>query len=1247
MNIYLSTEENFDNNGLGFLTECLSANVVEELNGEYCLNITYPLNSSLNDYLVVGNIIKTDVGDNNYQLFRISQVKKDFKTISIYARHIYYDLLDNFIEDSAPTNLDCASAAKWLLDRAELKTKFEVYSDAIGLHSARYVRRNPVECFMGNIDNSLVNLYNVEIERDNYLIKFLKHRGNNKNVKLIIGKNIKDININIDISSLFTKIMPLGYDGLMLPEKYVNSPLINDYPTPKIGKYEFSNIKYDPEDEDAYHTLEEAYQALRNETNLLFVAGIDKPVINIKIDWLELSKTKEYYEKYNFLEKVSLGDTITAEILGLSFETRVIKTTYNILTKQIDTFEIGTFKPTFQSTINSIVKNVEEINPSTILEQAKDNATKLLTSAMGGFVYKTNNELFIMDTDNPNTATKVWRWNLNGLGYSKNGINGPYEIAITQDGNIIADFITAGKIKTDLIDGYDQLVLSVSKTQETIAEVSKSIQKFSTDLDIYNLTIPIDENNNPLTSNKFIINHYSYFKGEQVFIKPTHKNEIKGISVETNTNSINISVNNAESIADLTNELEFEFLYEDGEESYTVSKKVMITLSQKGINGKDGIQGPKGDTGDQGPQGVPGEKGETGDTGPQGEQGIPGKDGEKGEQGPPGENGISSYFHIRYSINETGNPMTEVPTESTKYMGVASTTSPTAPTSYSAYKWSLIKGADGQNGTPGQKGTDGKTSYLHIKYSEDGKSFTPAEGDYEIGEKPSDWRGEYTDFTKEDSTNFNDYKWYYLNRNIEIGGTQILRGTGEKFTKSGSSGKWADATWRNASGGNGTKTFFTVTDSPNGNIKTGVRITRANSNNTSPNDLAQDSVPVANGETYTLSCYARKTSGDGTIRMQYGKSPYVSTTYDVTTAWKQYCFKFTIGEKSDGSTSGNTNIYIGAQAKTGVVELCGFKLEKGTKATDWSPAPEDTDSKFNDYSTTEQMNNAITQKITDSENSIQASVSQQIKDSEGNITKDVDGKLKLYILKDEDDLLSIFNVITDKVVITSKNFRLDEEGNIVFSKGTAKDISIEGGNIIIKDDGQTGGYSNLKIESSYGTSTFYSNGLNISSGQNSLGINHSRINLNGLNGLYPNKSNLRFYAEPGNMIISDGIVSDINNIIFSCNPDQINSRNIIIKDTPSASNHAVRLKDVIRTGTDGLSKSIDTMNVNYVVDSGFYYGNAMTNAPDPSGYLIVISHHSSKLYTVQIFFGLGNFNHIYTRHQENGIWTAWATYTGV
>lgn len=472
MNIYLENTSNFENNGLGFLTDVLSAYVTEELNGEYSLNLTYPLNGHLNEYLIQGNIIKCNVGNDNYQLFRIKKVEKNFKTISIYALHIFYDLIDNFIEDSAPTNLSCGAFCEWILSKTNFETNFNVQSDIASTASARYVRRNPVECIMGDIDNSIVNLFGAELERNNFLIKLLSRRGNNNGVKLIFGKNIKEISVSIDITSLYTRIFPLGFDGLKLPEKYVDSPLINNYPTAKITKYEFSDIKYDPEDETAYDNLEDAYAALRNSARELFDAGIDKPQISISIDWLELSKTQEYYNQYSALEKVNLGDTITANILGLDYETRVIKTKYNVLSDMIEQYEVGTPKASLTTSLNSFQKQVEDINPSSILEQAKESATKQITSAMGGYVYKTNNELFIMDTDNPATAQKVWRWNLNGLGYSSTGINGEYGIAMTQDGAIVADFITTGKINTNLIEGYDALLLKVNDIADLTKEIS-------------------------------------------------------------------------------------------------------------------------------------------------------------------------------------------------------------------------------------------------------------------------------------------------------------------------------------------------------------------------------------------------------------------------------------------------------------------------------------------------------------------------------------------------------------------------------------------------------------------------------------------------------------------------------------------------------------------------------------------------------------------------------------------------------
>lgn len=128
--------------------------------------------------------------------------------------------------------------------------------------------------------------------------------------------------------------------------------------------------------------------------------------------------------------------------------------------------------------------------------------------------------------------------------------------------------------------------------------------------------------------------------------------------------------------------------------------------------------------------------------------------GEQGIPGDPGEDGVSTYFYIRYSENSNGNNMTTTPNENSKYMGVCSTTATTAPTTASEYTWSLIKGADGEKGSPGKKGDDGRTSYLHIKYSNDGITFTSNNG-----ETIGSYIGTYVNFTEADSTTFSDYNW--------------------------------------------------------------------------------------------------------------------------------------------------------------------------------------------------------------------------------------------------------------------------------------------------------------------------------------------------------------------------------------------------------------------------------------------------------------------------------------------------------
>ena len=137
--------------------------------------------------------------------------------------------------------------------------------------------------------------------------------------------------------------------------------------------------------------------------------------------------------------------------------------------------------------------------------------------------------------------------------------------------------------------------------------------------------------------------------------------------------------------------------------------------------------------------GATGAKGDKGETGPTGSQGIP---------------GTSQFFHVKYSANANGNPMSDTPNT---YIGTAVTTSATAPTGYTSYKWVQLKGSQGpkgEQGIAGPTGANGQTSYLHIKYSDNGTTFTANNG-----ETPGAYIGQYTDFTAADSNTFSAYTW--------------------------------------------------------------------------------------------------------------------------------------------------------------------------------------------------------------------------------------------------------------------------------------------------------------------------------------------------------------------------------------------------------------------------------------------------------------------------------------------------------
>ncbi|EPY2283730.1 phage tail spike protein [Clostridium sporogenes] len=320
INVYNSREINFENNGICVLDNCIRCEVEEELNGFYGLELEYPIFDAKTKYLVEDNIIKapTPIG---VQLFRIYRPVKNMSTLTFYCRHIFYDLLDNFIESYRTGNVTGNRVLSGILANTQYSNNFKGNSNISTIADAYYVRKNPVAAIMGEEKNSFLNRWGGEILRDNFNISILNSIGRDNGVTIRYAKNLLGLEEDLDMSEVTTRIMPTGLDdkdtSILLPEKYIDSPLINKYPFPKIKHLHFGDIKVDSEENV---TLSDVQRLLREKVQELYsINKVDIPKVNYKVDFVELSKTEEY-KNYKVLEKVNLGDIVTIKHKKLNID---------------------------------------------------------------------------------------------------------------------------------------------------------------------------------------------------------------------------------------------------------------------------------------------------------------------------------------------------------------------------------------------------------------------------------------------------------------------------------------------------------------------------------------------------------------------------------------------------------------------------------------------------------------------------------------------------------------------------------------------------------------------------------------------------------------------------------------------------------------------------------------------------------------------------------------------------------------
>lgn len=318
-----TTKGNFESNGLGVLSEAISCIINEELNGDFSLELEYPANSKKSKYLEEWNIIKADG-----QLFRIYKVEKNSdgkNTIKVWAKHIFYDLSYYFIESIKAENCSVKTALEKSLV-GELVAIYTADSDIITANSISVVEKNPVEAIF-----SILDIWGCgELKRDNFDIKILNSIGKDAGVLIAQGKNIVGLKFNVDTTGVVTKLYPVGKDGIKLTEKYINVPNWDSEkypPFPIIKKVEFK----DAEDEV---TLRSLAQESAN------VIGLSK--VSIDVDFIELSKTKEY-ENYKHLQTVNVGDLVIVRHKDFEIDVKVpvLKIKKDVLTGVNVKVELG------------------------------------------------------------------------------------------------------------------------------------------------------------------------------------------------------------------------------------------------------------------------------------------------------------------------------------------------------------------------------------------------------------------------------------------------------------------------------------------------------------------------------------------------------------------------------------------------------------------------------------------------------------------------------------------------------------------------------------------------------------------------------------------------------------------------------------------------------------------------------------------------------------------------------------------
>lgn len=428
--------------GIGALTDAISCTVKEERNGSYELTLQYPAEGIHAEEIQPLRIIKAKPNfTDDPQLFRIYKVGKVMNgSFSVSAQHISYDLSGKVIQSGSASS--CVAACALLEAQAG---NFTISTDKSVVAQFKITEPSSVRSWFGGKAGSLLDVYGSgEWHFDNYGCQLVANRGQDRGVTIRYGKNLTQLSQVLDMSNLVTGIVPY----CIIDETITTGARVPTGLTLDFGRDLAVDFSSDVDPESAITVVSQ------------LAALATRYIANNNLTTLSKSITLGFEQLGDLTERVDLCDTVHIyfEPLGISATAKCISTTWDVLRDRYASCSFGDARTNIADTISSNVKELKETVSRSYMAEAVNRATELITGNLGGYViiHDSNgdgepDEILIMDTADISTATKVWRWNKNGLGYSSTGYAGPYGLAMTANGEIVADFIKTGVLNANLI----------------------------------------------------------------------------------------------------------------------------------------------------------------------------------------------------------------------------------------------------------------------------------------------------------------------------------------------------------------------------------------------------------------------------------------------------------------------------------------------------------------------------------------------------------------------------------------------------------------------------------------------------------------------------------------------------------------------------------------------------------------------------------------------------------------------------